>query len=325
MSTAEFAELRSGIEPYPAPSARRSIVVRRFVLLAYLAAFVIASLTWGIPLQTQLVIAWTCGALACASIGRPRAEIVQLARDWAPLAAILLVYDFSRGAVDQLGIPVHTMFMADFDKWVFGGNVPTVWLQERILDPHHRNWWDTAFTLVYSSHFIVWLAIAGVLWNRNREIFLGFTRRLVSLGFAGLATYIVLPAAPPWMASDLGLIGLVHRSTARGWHVLNLHTAQTFERGQAVVNQTAAVPSLHAGFSMLICLYFWPRVRWYWRPLLGAYPLVMAFSLIATGEHYVFDILLGWVYAGGVLAAGNWWDRRRAAAPDDATAFPAPA
>lgn len=313
MGTTEFAEVRGVPESAPATTAPRTIMLRRFALLAYATAFVIGSLTWGVPLQTHLVMLWTCGALACASIGRGPAEILQIAKDWAPLAAILLVYDFSRGAVDHLGIPVSVNFMADFDRWMFFGDIPTVWLQERILDPTQRNWWDTAFTVVYSTHFVAWLAIAGWFWNRNRLAFKAFTKRLVTLGFAGLATYIAYPAAPPWMASDMGVIGEVHRSTGRGWKVLDLHTAQTFERGQAVVNQVAAVPSLHAGFSALIALFFWPRVRWFWRPLLVAYPLAMAFSLVATGEHYVFDILLGWLYAFAVVAAWDWWDRRKAA------------
>lgn len=39
----------------------------------------------------------------------------------------------------------------------------------------------------------------------------------------------------------------------------------------------------------------------------------MALTLIATGEHYVFDVLLGWLYAGLVMAAWAWWERRRTA------------
>ena len=35
--------------------------------------------------------------------------------------------------------------------------------------------------------------------------------------------------------------------------------------------------------------------RWA-RPLLALYPLAMAFALVYTAEHYVFDILLGWAY-----------------------------
>ena len=67
MSTAEFAELRAGDDPYRVSPAYRLILARRVALLIYATAFVTAAFTWGVPLQTQLVIAWTCGALACAS------------------------------------------------------------------------------------------------------------------------------------------------------------------------------------------------------------------------------------------------------------------
>jgi membrane-associated phospholipid phosphatase len=30
--------------------------------------------------------------------------------------------------------------------------------------------------------------------------------------------------------------------------------------------------------------------------LLAAYPLLMAFALVYTAEHYLVDVLLGWVY-----------------------------
>ena len=45
--------------------------------------------------------------------------------------------------------------------------------------------------------------------------------------------------------------------------------------------------------------------RWA-RPLLALYPALMGLGLVATGEHYVIDIVLGVLYA--VLV--NWtWDR----------------
>ena len=43
------------------------------------------------------------------------------------------------------------------------------------------------------------------------------------------------------------------------------------------------------------------RVHRKWRPLLVAYVLVMAFTLVYTAEHYVVDILLGWLLAAVVL------------------------
>jgi hypothetical protein len=47
------------------------------------------------------------------------------------------------------------------------------------------------------------------------------------------------------------------------------------------------------------------------RPLLLLYPLAMGLTLMATGEHYFFDVALGWVYAGAVMAGWGWWERRR--------------
>ena len=54
---------------------------------------------------------------------------------------------------------------------------------------------------------------------------------------------------------------------------------------------------------MLVALFLWPRVRRPLRPLLVLYPLAMGLTLMATGEHYFFDVLLGWLYAGATMAA----------------------
>jgi membrane-associated phospholipid phosphatase len=44
------------------------------------------------------------------------------------------------------------------------------------------------------------------------------------------------------------------------------------------------------------------------------YPLSMGLALIATGEHYFFDVLLGWLYAAAVMGGWAWWERRRSVA-----------
>jgi membrane-associated phospholipid phosphatase len=286
-------------------------VVRRCALVLYFVALVVWSGRYGIPVQRELVIAWTCGALVCASLGRPPRQVLQLVRDWLPIVAVLCVYDFTRGAADSLGVGVHVHPMIDFDRTLFFGQVPTEWLQARLYESGVVNWWDVAFTLVYTSYFIVPFALAGVLWVRDRLAFLRFTRRLVSLALAGVATYICFPAAPPWMAGEMGLLDGIHRTTSEGWSVLGVGTAGLFSKGQSSANLVAAVPSLHSAFTALVAMFLWPRVRPRLRPLLALYPLAMGFTLIATGEHYFFDVLLGWLYAGGVMAGWSWWERRR--------------
>jgi type IV secretory pathway VirB3-like protein len=285
-------------------------LVRRCALALYVIALVLWSANYGIPVQRELVILWTCGALACVSIGRHPREIVQLLLDWAPIVAVLWAYDLTRGAADSLGIGVHAHPMIDFDRFLFFGQAPTEWLQARLYEPGVVNWWDVAFTLVYTSYFIAPFALAGVLWVRDRPAFLGFTRRLVSLALAGLATYIVFPAAPPWMAAQNGLLEGVERTTSSGWEVLGVGTAGLFSEGQAGVNMVAAVPSLHAAFTALVAMFICTRVRPRLWPLLALYPLAMGLTLMATGEHYFFDVLLGWLYAGGVMAAWGWWEGR---------------
>ena len=317
MTTAEFAELRAEQTPllgYPHWAA-----VRRCAFALYAVALVLYAAAYGIPVQRELVIAWTCGALVCASIGRPPREVAQLFVDWLPIVLVLAAYDFTRGIADSLGIAPHADVMIDFDKFVFFGQTPTEWLQARLYDPGVVHWYDVGFTLIYTSYFIVPFATAGVLWARDRAAFKQFTKRLVTLALAGLATYIAFPAVPPWMAGEEGLLSGVHRTTAKGWEVLDVGTAALFSHGQETVNLVAAVPSLHSAFCALVAIFLWPRVRPALRPLLALYPLAMGLTLMATGEHYFFDVLLGWIYAGLVVAGWGWWERRRRLRSEPAT------
>ena len=247
----------------PAPDFRFAhwAAARRWALGLYFVSLVAWSAHYGIPVQRELVIAWTCGALACVSLGRHPRQIVQLILDWLPLVVVLSAYDFTRGAADSLGVGVHVHPMIDFDRFLFFGTTPTEWLQARLDQPGVIHWWNVAFTLVYTSYFIVPFAVAGVLWARDRLAFLRFSRRLVSLAVAGLATYIAFPAAPPWMAEQMGLLEHVQRTTSEGWNVLGGGTAGLFSEGQASVNLVAAVPSLHAAFSALVAMFLWRRVR----------------------------------------------------------------
>jgi len=318
MATGEFAETK-GEQPAGFRFASWARL-RPYALALYFAALILWSAHYGVPVQRELVILWTCGALACVSIGRPPREILQLVVDWLPIVAVLWVYDLTRGAADSFGIGVHYHLMIDFDRAIFG-EVPTVWLQHQIYVPRSVQWWDVAFTVVYTSYFIIPFALAGWLWARDRPGFQRFTRRLVTLSLAGLATYIAFPAAPPWMAGQMGLIGEVHRTTGDGWKVLGVGTASLFSKGQGAANMVAAVPSLHSAITTLVALFLWRRVRRKaLRPLLLLYPLAMAVTLMATGEHYFFDVALGWVYAGAVMGAWTLWERRREArvAPEPA-------
>jgi membrane-associated phospholipid phosphatase len=293
-----------------AADTRRMAVVR-WLLLAFYAGFLTTLFSVdGIPFDRNWLFIWILAGLAIVCIGRPWRDVRRLAVDWLPFAAFLTAYDLTRGLAESLGMPLHVTEMISIDRIVGFGEVPTLWLQRHLLDLGVVRWYDVLTTLVYVSHFLAVYIIAAVLWARNRERFLAFIRRFVVLTAAGLATYILYPAAPPWFAARQGELDPVVRASGRGWDALGVSAAGgLIDYGQSLVNQVAAMPSLHGAFAALICAFFWAQARWPLRIVLVAYPLAMGFALVYGGEHYVIDVLLGWVYVALVMLGVGWVER----------------
>ena len=110
----------------------------------------------------------------------------------------------------------------------------------------------------------------------------------------------------------------VQRISGRGWSELHLRVARSvLDEGQRVVDVVAAVPSLHAGGTLLIVLFLWRRSRAWLRTLLVGYALAMALALVYTGEHYVSDIVAGWLCAVLVTLLFGRLERRTRTAPAD--------
>jgi len=315
-------------------------VARWTAITVWAAAVVYLTATDGFAFNRELLLIYICTGLAAASIGQGR-RVLYVIRDWLPFALVLIAYDLSRGAATLIGRPTLWHWQIDADRWLFFGTVPTVWLQERLKLPSPP-WWEILISTIYMSFFILPYVVAAVLWLRNRQEWKAFVRLFVGLSFAALVIYAVLPAAPPWAAArctaddvaggpsgprcmfrpargvpDGGLLGAmqstqdgangwIERIVTRGWGKLNLHSAGALiDQGQASVNLVAAIPSLHAGLSLAVAAFLWNRVRGRWHPLLVAYVLIMAFTLVYTAEHYVIDVLLGWALATAVLAASR--------------------
>jgi len=128
----------------------------------------------------------------------------------------------------------------------------------------------------------------------------------------GVGGYIVYPAAPPWLTSDTGEIGAVNRISSLGWDYLHLDlVGRLTVFGQEGSNPVAAMPSLHAGSPLLVALFFWPLANTLWRAALLGYVTLMAVTLVYTGEHYVVDVVAGWMTAGVAVAVGAAVRRHR--------------
>jgi len=289
------------------PTLPTPVVVRqprrtsvRILLWTGLAlAFVTTVVVNGMPTDRVVLLGWVLtGLVAHAAVDGWR-RILRLLAEWLPVAALLLAYDATRGLADGLGMPVHVAELADADRWLGGGVLPTVWLQQTL----EADWWKALAALVYGSHFVVTPLLLCVLWLRNRQLWGRYVRMVLALSAAGLATYVLYPAAPPWLAAKDGVIEPVRRLSATGWDVLGLpHAGALLADSQGQVNQVAAVPSLHTAFAVLTCLVLLPVARRAWqRAALVGYAVLMPLVLVWAGEHYVVDTLLGAAYAAAVV------------------------
>jgi hypothetical protein len=281
-----------------APVNLRRLRVRGLLCGGLTAAFVVVCLVTGLPTDRVSILAWVLAGLGVHAATGGWRRLGRLLADWLPLAAALLGYDATRGLVARLGLAVHVTQAAAADRWLGGGVLPTVWLQQHL----HADWWRAPATLVYSSHFVVTPVVLGVLWVRDRARWAHTARLVLALSAAGLITYLLYPAAPPWLAARDGVIPPVERLSGAGWAVLRLPRAGSLiATGQGQVNPVAAIPSLHAAFAVLICLVLLPAARRAWqRAVLVAYAVLMPVVLVWSGEHYVIDTLLGGLYAAAV-------------------------
>lgn len=163
-------------------------------------------------------------------------------------------------------------------------------VQEAVLD---HEWLVTFANWVYIfGHWPV--IVCGGLWlalRHPRTYFLTRNAFLIS-GLIGLVIFMAFPMAPPRLA-NLELIDTVtQRSNA--YRVL---------QPPALVNQYAAMPSLHFGWDLLLGIGLARVLR---RPPLRCMALVlpalMAVAVVATANHFVLDVL-----AGGIVAMAGLW------------------
>jgi hypothetical protein len=174
------------------------------------------------------------------------------------------------------------------------------------LDVQHwalaRPWvLDVANTTYFHAHFAVTTCFMFWLYLRRNHHYY-FVRNIIFSAMAlALIGYILFPTAPPRMLTDLGFIDTLEKTAD-----VNFNTGAV----SLLSNPFAAVPSVHTCFAMIIgtsCFFLVrrPAIRFIWL----LYPGLIVFSIVATGNHFWLDAILGAGLAG--IALGVAWTIER--------------
>lgn len=149
-------------------------------------------------------------------------------------------------------------FMIDLANWIY------IW----------AHWPLIAFTLV-------WLAMT------RRDEFYELRNAMFISGAIGLFIFASYAVAPPRLFAAEYVDTVTQHSTS--YRVL---------QPPSLVNRYAAVPSLHFGWNLLVGLT-WRRVgsSWFSSAAAVVMAIAMAFAVVATANHWTFDVIAGAVVA----------------------------
>jgi membrane-associated phospholipid phosphatase len=122
------------------------------------------------------------------------------------------------------------------------------------------------------------------LYARSPGVYRALRNTVLATWLIAVPIYALFPVAPPRLAG----IGIIDTISDKSETSLNSHIATSF------YNPFAAVPSLHAGFAFAvgIALAIAAR-RWWARTLAILWGPAVALAVVATGNHFVFDVVAG--------------------------------
>lgn len=146
---------------------------------------------------------------------------------------------------------------------------------------------EVASNFYDNAIFVVTLGLVAWAWWSRPDLYRPLRNYLVVANLVGFAVFWAYPLAPPRMLA--GFVDVVGKYPGiGGWHNELVSHA----------DQLAAMPSLHMAWAVWSALVVWRlwgqgparrAVAW----LAALYPLVTAWDVLATGNHFLLDVAAG--------------------------------
>ena len=173
-----------------------------------------------------------------------------------------------------------------------------------LWEPAWQSWAvENAKALVVTMNWVyiitywpVIILAAVVLFNRNRRDY-NFYRTVIFVDLAGaMLTFMVFPVASPFAIPGVRLLDTIQEFGPRFYGSEDMAT---------FYNISAAMPSLHFSWTVVMAVLFWRSLRGWRRPLALLYPVLTFFAIVLTGNHFILDAMAGGALAG--LSFGVVW------------------
>jgi membrane-associated phospholipid phosphatase len=153
---------------------------------------------------------------------------------------------------------------------------------------------DIADWSYLNAHYFVTIGALVFIYLRRNDSFY-FVRNMFLIAMAiALVGYALYPTAPPRLMPEWGFTDSISQFLGLGTMHFDTGSAE-----KAFLNGYAAVPSMHVCFAIMIG---WPLARLARRRTAkiawSLYPLYITFVVVATGNHYLTDAVLGALTAG---------------------------
>ena len=300
---------------------------RQFAIRLAMAAVLITAAT----LTNRSFLGWGL-FVVFAVLFVPGTRARSFVLSFVPYGAVWFVFAALRSLADETVLArTVNLRAANLERYLFGGELPTIVLQQRFFDPDNIRWWDFALTAVHWSYFLVPHIVAIRLWHKHPALFRHYLGAMTLLLAVGLAIYFLIPSNPPWLSGERfnsPAAPTVLRVMQPVAEQLNggLYRASYQVIGES--NPIAAMPSIHMAITFLL-IFPARRVGGRWHVLAWVYAASMGLALVYLGEHYVIDVLVGAVVTSyGWYAAGAWTRRLRTLrhheADQGSSPFPSP-
>jgi len=234
-------------------------------------------------------------------------QALSMLRRFLPFVAVLLIYESFRGQVNKFNSHIDYLTAPHFDQKVFG-KLPTIYLQDWLWRGHVM-WYDFVFYFAYLLHFILPITLALIIWKLREEQYWRVVNTYLVVAFGAFITFFLLPAAPPWMASDLHYIPHIDRISSSVWAAMGLHNFPSVYN-HISPNPVAAIPSLHSAWATLLVIFVFKNFGKRWAAVAAIYPFLIYVGTIYQGEHYAFDVITGILYAIAGYLLTPWLMRK---------------